>query len=122
MTDEEINNNITAFTQIAYKLEQTYHQAITGNQKPNWQDLSAEDRKHITDRAIFYLTDPNAVVSSLHEGWVHAKYKDGWTYGEKFSEEKKQHPLLISYAALPLTRKVSDTLFMQTIQTLSRLL
>jgi hypothetical protein len=122
MTDEEIQNNITAFTQIAYKLDQAYEQATSGKQKPNWNTLSEEDRGHIIDRAVYYLTDKSAVVSSLHERWIHAKYNEGWTYAPTFDEAKKHHPLLISYADLPLTRRVGDLLFMQTIQTLSRLL
>jgi hypothetical protein len=122
MTDEEIQNNITAFAQIAYKLDQAYQVAISGESRPNWHELKPEDRKNITDRAIYYLTDPNAVVSSLHERWAHTKYSEGWSYAPQFSEEKKHHPMLVSYADLPLSRRVGDTLFMQTIQTLSRLM
>lgn len=122
MTDEEITNNITAFSQIAYKLDQAYSVAVYGETKPAWQTLSAEDRKHITDRVVYYLTDPNAVISSLHEKWVHSKLTSGWTYGTAYNEEKKTHPLLVSYSDLPLTRRVGDTLFMQTVQTLSRLM
>lgn len=122
MTDEEMSNNITAFAQIAHKLDVAYAAAVYGENKPGWHQLPAEDRKHISDRVVYYLTDPNAVVSSLHEKWAYSKLSSGWSYGKEFNEEKKQHPLLISYSELPLTRRVADTLFMQTVQTLSRLL
>lgn len=113
MTEQE-QQNIKAFAQIAGAQRKAYLAAIGKS-----QELSAE---HLEQLVLYYLTNPSAVVSSLHEDWSHRQYKDGWTYGTAFDEEKKTHPMLVAFNELPIEKQVEDLLFMQTVQTLSRLM
>lgn len=112
MTEQE-QQNIKAFAQIAGAQRTAYLAAIG---KPLAQSL-----EHLEQLVLYYLTNKNAVVSSLHEDWSHDQYKKGWTCGP-YDEEKKTHPMLVAFNDLPVEKQVEDLLFMQTVQTLSRLM
>lgn len=116
------NNNIVAFAQITNQLTRAYREATQQESPAEWHLMAEEDQKHVIDRVRFYLTEPDITVSSLHDAWAYAQFNAGWVYGLAFNEDKKTHPMLIIYADLPLMRRVEDTLFMQTVQTLSRLM
>lgn len=39
-------------------------------------------------------------AARVHDVWAAGKAADGWRWGEKLDEEKKQHPCLVSYEDL----------------------
>ena len=45
---------------------------------------------------------------NTHEVWSQTRMNDGWTYGEKRDDAKKQHPCLIPYDELPESEKDYD--------------
>jgi len=116
------SQNILAFAQIVNRLVQGYRVATNQEPPADWAALADEDKKHIMDRVMFYLTEADVTVSSLHDAWAFSLFNEGWSFGEKHDVENKTHPMLVAYSDLPLIRRVEDTLFMQTIQTLSRLM
>lgn len=48
------------------------------------------------------------ISKNTHEVWASNRIKDGWTYGEKRDDQKKQHPCLIPYEELPESEKEYD--------------
>ena len=51
-----------------------------------------------------------AIAENLHDVWAINRIKEGWTWGSERNDEKKQHPDLIPYCALPDSEKESDRL------------
>ncbi len=49
-----------------------------------------------------------AIAENAHEVWAFNRKKEGWTYGKKRDDEKKQHPDLIAYNRLPESEKAYD--------------
>jgi len=49
-----------------------------------------------------------AIAENAHDVWAAARIKDGWTYGTVRDDEKKKHPDLIPYSALPDSEKEYD--------------
>ena len=45
---------------------------------------------------------------NVHEVWAKNRMEQGWTYGEKRSDDLKQHPCLIPYEDLPEEEKDYD--------------
>lgn len=45
---------------------------------------------------------------NVHDVWAKNRIEQGWTYGEKRSDELKQHPCLIPYEELPEVEKDYD--------------
>lgn len=50
------------------------------------------------------------LAENTHEVWAHQRLTDGWTYGEKRDDAKKQHPCLIPYEQLPESEREYDRL------------
>lgn len=48
------------------------------------------------------------IAKNVHEVWAHNRIEQGWTYGDKRSDELKQHPCLIPYEELPEVEKDYD--------------
>ncbi len=49
-----------------------------------------------------------ALSKNTHEVWSQGRLDNGWTYGEKRDDAKKQHPCLIAYEELSETEKDFD--------------
>jgi len=49
-----------------------------------------------------------ALAENVHDTWAKGRMDDGWTYGPARDDEKKQHPCLVPYAALPESEKAYD--------------
>ena len=48
------------------------------------------------------------MAKNVHEVWAASRISQGWTYGEKRSDDLKTHPCLVPYEELPETEKAYD--------------
>ena len=64
-------------------------------------------------RVIERQCGPNRSSSpeELHGSWMQAYFEMGWTYGEVYNTETKQHPDLVPYAQLGQLEKDKDAVF-----------
>ena len=49
-----------------------------------------------------------AIAENVHDVWALSRINEGWTYGEKRSDEEKKHPCLVPYDELPESEKDFD--------------
>lgn len=70
--------------------------------KPQPLDISdvvlSEELKNLTE----------LLAKNVHDIWAENRIAQGWTYGEKRDDEKKQHPCLVPYEDLPEEEKLYD--------------
>ncbi len=68
-------------------------------------------------REISELTE--LLASNTHENWARQRMADGWRYGPKRDDEKKEHPSLVPYEQLSESEKEYDrTTAMETVKTI----
>lgn len=65
------------------------------------------------DTSGIALTDDIVELTELlaknsHDTWALQRLKDGWRYGPKRDDTKKEHPCLIPYEELPESEKEYD--------------
>lgn len=48
------------------------------------------------------------IAENVHDVWAQGRIKEGWTYGEKRDDVKKQTPCLVPYDQLPENEKEYD--------------
>ncbi len=48
------------------------------------------------------------LAENAHDHWAKQRLADGWTFGAKRDDPKKQHPCLVPYSKLPDSEKVYD--------------
>lgn len=59
------------------------------------------------------------LAENNHELWAQQRIKEGWTYGPKRNDAKKQHPDLVPYNELPESEKEYDRISTrETIKTI----
>ncbi len=62
------------------------------------------------------------LAESAHDRWAQVRLAEGWTYGPRRDDARKQHPDLVPYAALPETEKEYDrTTVLETLKALMAL-
>lgn len=49
-----------------------------------------------------------AIASNVHENWARGRMAEGWVYGEKRDDIKRETPCLVPYDALPEEEKEYD--------------
>ncbi len=49
-----------------------------------------------------------ALAENVHDVWAQGRIAEGWTYGEKRDDDKKQTPCLVPYDELTETEKEYD--------------
>lgn len=54
------------------------------------------------------LTLTEQIAENVHEVWAENRIREGWTYGEKRDDDKKETPCLVPYADLPEIEKDYD--------------
>jgi hypothetical protein len=50
------------------------------------------------------------LAENAHDLWAAQRLAEGWTYGRRRDDAKKQHPCLVPYAELPDSEKEYDRL------------
>ena len=63
----------------------------------------------------FVLENPDVTPEQTHQNWFLVKAEEGWVYGEVKDAEKKTHPCMVPYAALPESQKAKDDLFRMAV-------
>lgn len=48
------------------------------------------------------------LARNVHNRWMAGRLADGWKFGPKRDDEKKEHPSMIPYEELPETEKEYD--------------
>lgn len=48
------------------------------------------------------------MARNVHEKWAAGRISEGWIYGEKRNDLKKEHPMLVPYDLLPESEKEYD--------------
>ena len=48
------------------------------------------------------------IAENVHDTWAQGRMNDGWTYGPRRNDEKKEHPCLVPYGELPELEKQYD--------------
>lgn len=48
------------------------------------------------------------IAENVHEVWAEGRMKQGWVYGEKRNDIRKETPCLVPYGSLPESEKEYD--------------
>ena len=60
----------------------------------------------VLDSSLEELTEK--IAANVHEVWAKGRVEDGWKYGEKRDDEKKETPCLVPYELLSEEEKDFD--------------
>jgi hypothetical protein len=62
------------------------------------------------------------LAKNAHDNWAKQRKSEGWRYGQKRDDSRKEHPCLVPYEQLPESEKEYDRkTAMETIKTIQAL-
>ena len=93
--------NINAIAKVCHEANKAYGEAIGGLSQKHWEDVGDLVQEHTMKSVEFVKDNPDVDPSSTHNNWLETKKTDGWTYGERDDEYKKEHPCCVPYDELP---------------------
>ena len=86
----------------------------------NYQPQPIDTSKVVLDTAIAGLTE--LLAKNAHDNWAKQRMSEGWRYGPKRDDPKKEHPCLVPYEQLPESEKEYDRkTAMETVKTIQAL-
>ena len=112
---------IEEIARVAHGINKAYcdslgdYSQLPWEQAPEWQRISA------VKGVKFYIENPDASPSHIHEQWLAEKFATGWKYGAVKDPAKKEHPCCVSFDELPKEQKTKDFLFTQCIRSLFKI-
>lgn len=83
------------------------------SEAPDWQIGSA------IDGVRFHIANPNAGASASHDNWLAGKRADGWVYGPIKNPDRREHPCMVAFEALPAEQQAKDHLFRAIVHALA---
>ena len=86
----------------------------------SYQPRPIDTSRVVLDPAIVELTE--LLAKNAHENWAQQRMKEGWRYGARRDDTKKEHPCLVPYEGLSESEKKYDrTTAMETLRTIQAL-
>lgn len=85
---------------------------------PRWDKLDEETRQSAIQGVQNILDGKVTTPEQSHIEWMRFKHNHGWKLGPVKDEDKREHPLLVSYIELPVAQRIKDALFFAIVQAL----
>ncbi|MBL0731265.1 MAG: hypothetical protein JJW03_00200 [Desulfosarcina sp.] len=114
--------NIEDIAKVCHETNRAFCQTIGDNSQPIWEDAPEWQTESALFGVELYKENPNLPDSALHDSWMEQKVSDGWIYGLIKDADKKEHPCIVPFEALPEDQKAKDTLFSAVVSSLLPLL
>ncbi len=103
---------------VAHEVNRAYCRAIGDHSQPSWKDAPQWQKDSYLVGIQFRIDNPNAPPSASHAQWLKTKKQDGWSYGAEKDTDKRTHPCVVPFEALPLFQQVKDYLFSAVVKAL----
>jgi hypothetical protein len=109
------NENIAM---VCHEANRAWCEMNGDNSQLPWDSAQQWQRDSALKGVMFRIANPNSPIYAQHDAWVQDKVKDGWTFGAVKDAEKKTHPCIAPYSALPIFQQKKDALFSAIVDAL----
>ena len=106
---------INKIAKACHEVNRTYCSALGDGSQLPWDDAPEWQRESARNGVTAILDGTVTTPEDSHKNWMAEKEAQGWKYGPKKDPDKKEHPCMILYAALPAEQKAKDALFHATV-------
>lgn len=107
--------------QVCHEVNRAYCAATGDLSHKPWDDAPDWQKDSAVEGVKSVLTIENVTPRKIQEKWKAHKIADGWKYGPVKDADKKEHPCIVDYDALPEREKIKDYLFVAVVTTLAKL-
>ena len=101
---------------ICHETNRALCAALGDMSQPAWAEAPEWQKKSAVAGVEFHLANPDSKPEDSHNSWMKQKLDDGWQFGPTKDPEKKLHPCIMPYSALPREQQVKDSLFIAVVR------
>lgn len=116
-----ITDVIEAAARAAHETNRAYCMALGDTSQFSWELAPESQRESVRIGARGVLVSHNTPRQS-HDLWLKTKQETGWVLGPVKNHEKKEHPCLLPYDALPMKQRLKDDIFVAVVLAVGRAL
>ena len=73
---------------------------------PNYVPKPIDTSDVVLPRELMSLVED--MSRNVHDVWAETRINDGWRYGDRRNDERKEHPCLVDYDDLPESEREYD--------------
>lgn len=110
MTNEQI-------ARVCYEANRAYCKTIGDNSFGPWEE-APQWQKDTCIKGVENARNPDVKPEDSHYAWLNEKVATGWKYGPVKDPEKKEHPCMTPWTALPVEQRLKDVLFLAVARSL----
>lgn len=99
-----------------HEVTKVLSEQVLSEEKQEWKLISSGAKARMINAVQRSIENKITDPAVAHENWMADMIKEGWTYGEKLSEEEKTHPCLVHYAELPTGQQTKDELYLAVLK------
>lgn len=96
---------------VCHETNRAYCKLLGDSSQKPWDEAPKWQRDSAVAGVLYHMRNPEARPSDSHNSWLAQKTLDGWKYGDKKDEAKKEHPCFVPYEELATSQRVKDYLF-----------
>lgn len=109
---------VVQVAEMCHEVNRVYCRIFTNESQAPWDSAPEWQKESAIDGVIAHLMSNFRLnPEQSHNAWLEAKLRAGWTYGEAKDADKKQHPCMLPFKALPISQRLKDELFKDTCKT-----
>lgn len=109
-------SHVDQIAKLAHEINRAYCTAIGDKSQQSWEETPETIKASARAGALHHLMNPETTPEESHALWLKYKVDEGWVYGDTKDIEKKLHPCMLPYTALPEAQRVKDYLFSTAVK------
>lgn len=114
----DFKEKVEDIARVAHEANRAYCLGLGDTSQPAWDDAPGWQKDSAIEGVLHVLDNPHVGPEASHASWSKQKIEEGWKYGPVKDPEKKEHPCLVPYEALPAEQRMKDHLFLAVVKTL----
>lgn len=111
MTNEQI-------AKVCHEVNRAYCLSIGDESQLPWNDAPEWVKDSARAGVALHSADLSLGPEASHEAWMRHKLADGWVFGWEKNAERKEHPCLVPFDALPREQQAKDYIFQAVVHAL----
>jgi hypothetical protein len=101
-----------SIARVCHEANRAWCQSLGDNSQPLWENAPDWQKDSAVAGVLFHMDHmADGGPASSHEEWMRHKQEEGWVYGPEKDPEKKTHPCMAPFDALPPEQQMKDRIF-----------
>lgn len=115
-----VQSHIEQAAEVAHEVNRAYCRTLGDFSLLPWSECEEWQRESVIKGVRHAIANRDATPESMHQAWFEHKRAEGWTYGAVKDADRKMHPCMVSFQALPKAQRTKDHLFLAVVRTMCK--